>query len=157
MSKVKSLGKSQFSHKLSFLSCFRSEISGKFIPYSIQVHHNYLKASLEVGTSNVLSGSGKLLEANQWPWDAEQRPPPCFKVHKFTKFNSMNIFICVHTANFVLHKLKHPFGVFSHSLSVSGRPQAACQSLKAHWRCQLLWMPWGDCGGPGCCRGWIWR
>ena len=60
VSKVKSLGKSQFSHKLSFLSCFRSEISGKFIPYSIQVHHNHPKTSLEVGASNVLSGSGRL-------------------------------------------------------------------------------------------------
>ena len=52
----------------------------------------------------------------------------------------MNIFIRVHTANFVLHKLKRPFGVFSQSHKVSGRPQAAYQSLKAHWRCQLLRM-----------------
>ena len=78
MSKVKSLWKSQFLQKIIFLSCFRSEISGKFVPYYIQVHHNHPKSSLEVGASIVLSYSSRLLEADHWPWDSEQRPPPCF-------------------------------------------------------------------------------
>ena len=43
----------------------------------------------------------------------------------------MDIFIFVHTANLIFHKLKHQFGVFSQSLKVSGRPQTAFPSLKA--------------------------
>ena len=49
--------------KLSFLSCFRSETSGKFMPYSIQVHHKYPEASSEASVSDVLSGSERLFEA----------------------------------------------------------------------------------------------
>ena len=64
MSKVKCLSKSQFSQKFSFLNCFRSEISGKFMPYSIQVHQNYPEASLEAGASDVLSGCDRLFEAD---------------------------------------------------------------------------------------------
>ena len=74
MSKVKCLWKSQFSQKISFLNCFRSEISGKFIPYSIQVHQNHPKASLEAGASDVLSGCERLFEADQWLWDSDKRP-----------------------------------------------------------------------------------
>ena len=74
MRKVKWLWKSQFLNKLSFLSCFRSGISDKFIPFRIQAHHNHPEASSEAGASNVLSGSGWLLEANHWLWDSEQRP-----------------------------------------------------------------------------------
>ena len=57
------------------------------------------------------------------------------------KLSIMNIFISAHTGNFVIHKLKHPFGVFAQSLRVSSRPKAAHKSLKAHWKCQLLRMP----------------
>ena len=64
MSKVKCLWKSQFSQKISFLNCFRSEISGKFMPYSIQVHQNHPEASLEAGASDVLSGCDRLFEAD---------------------------------------------------------------------------------------------
>ena len=62
-------------------------------------------------------------------------------VYKFTrgKFSSMNIFIFIQTADFVLHKLKYPFRVFSQSLKVSGRLQAAYLSMKAHW---WLWWTW---------------
>ena len=74
MSKVKSLWKSQFSQNLGFLSCFRPEISGKFIPHRIQVHHNHPEASSEAGGSNGLSGTGRLLEADHWLWDSEKRP-----------------------------------------------------------------------------------
>ena len=73
-SKVKSLWKSQCSQNLSFLSCFRPEISGKFIPHRIQVHHNHPEASSEAGGSNGLSGTGRLLEADHWLWDSEKRP-----------------------------------------------------------------------------------
>ena len=64
MAKVICLVKSQFSHKLSFLCCFRSRISDKFIPFSIQVQHDQPKASKKVCASNVLSGPGRLLQAN---------------------------------------------------------------------------------------------
>ena len=74
MSKVKSLWKSQFSQNLNFLSCFRPEISGKFIHHRIQVHHNHAEASSEAGDSNGLSGTGRLLEADHWLWDSEKRP-----------------------------------------------------------------------------------
>ena len=74
MSKVKCLWKSQFSQNISFLNCFRSEISGKFMPHSIQVHQNHPKASLEAGASDVLSGCDRLFEADHWFWDSEKRP-----------------------------------------------------------------------------------
>ena len=48
--------------------------------------------------------------------------------------------------------LKQTVGVFGKSLRVSGRPQAAHQSLKACLRCQLLRMPQGGRDGHGCCR-----
>ena len=51
-----------------------------------------------------------------------------------------------------LLKLKHMVGVFVQSLKVSGWPQIASPSLKAHQRCQLLGMPQGICGEPGRCR-----
>ena len=73
LAKVICLLRSQFSHKLSFLSCFRSRISDKFIPFSIQIHHDQPKASKKVCASNVLSGPGRLLQANHWLWDSGQR------------------------------------------------------------------------------------
>ena len=48
---------------------------------------------------------------------------------------------------------KKTVGVFGQSLRVSGRPQAAHWSPRAHWRRQLLSMPQDDRDGPGCCRG----
>ena len=63
-----------FTKKISFLSCFRSEVSGKFMPYSIQVHQKHPKASLEAGASDVLSGCDRLFEADQWLWDSDKRP-----------------------------------------------------------------------------------
>ena len=60
----------------------------------------------------------------------------------------MNIFIFVHTANFIFHKLKHQFGVFSQNLKVSGWSQTASpMSLNEHQRRQLLSRPRGE---PGC-------
>ena len=82
--------------------------------------------------------------------DSEQRPP---RVHSVFikvmkgKINRLNIFISGHTTNFGLHKVKHSFGVFAQGLRVSGWPQAANQSLKAHWRRQLLRTPRGDVVG----------
>ena len=80
-----------------------------------------------------------------------------FPIEKFLTSSPQNkisfleaLCISVHTTNFGLHKVKHSFGVFAQSLRVSGWPQAANQSLKAHWRRQLLRTPQGDCGGPGC-------
>ena len=152
MRKVNCLWKSQFSKKISFLNCFRSEISGKFMPYSIQVHQNHPKASLEAGASNVLLDCGWLVEANHWPETLSKDPNPVFYKFPRGKVTNINIFISIHTANFVLHKLKHQFWVFSQSLKVSGRPQTAYHSQKAHQRRQLLRMPRGDSGGLGCCR-----
>ena len=56
--------KSQFPQKLSFLSCFRSRISDKFISFSIQVQHDQPKVSKKVCASNVPSGLGRLLQDN---------------------------------------------------------------------------------------------
>ena len=56
--------KLNFYKKNSFLSCFGSEISDKFMPWSIQVHHNHPEATSEAGASNVLSVYGRLLEAD---------------------------------------------------------------------------------------------
>ena len=67
------------------------------------------------------------------------------------QISNINIFISIHTANSVLHKLKHQFWVFSQNLKVSGRPQKTYHSQKAHQRRQLLRMPRGDSGGLGCC------
>ena len=150
MSKVKCLWKSQFSQKISFLNCFRSEISGKFIPYSFQVHQNHPKASLEAGASYVLSGCDRLFEADHWPETLSKYPNHVFKF-PLGKISNINISISIHTAYFVLHKMKHQFWVFSQSLKVSGRPQTAYHSQKAHQRRQLLRMPRGDSGGLGCC------
>ena len=74
MSKVKCSWKSQFSQKISFLNCFRSEISGKFIPFSNQVHQNHPKSSLQAGAFDVLSGCDRLFEADHWLWNSEKRP-----------------------------------------------------------------------------------
>ena len=79
MSKVKCLWKSQFSQKISFLNCFRSEISGKFMPYSTQVHQNHPVASLEAGASDVLSGCDRLFEADHWPETLGKDPNHVFK------------------------------------------------------------------------------
>ena len=147
MSKVKCLWKYQFSQKISFLNCFRSEISGKFMPHSIQVHQNHPKASLEAGASDVLSDCGWLAQADHWPETLSKDPNHVFKFPR----GKINIFISIHTANFVLHKLKHQFWVSSQSFKVSGRPQTAYHSQKAHQKRQLLRMPWGDSGGLGCC------
>ena len=148
MSKVKWLWKSQFSQNITFLNCFRSEISGKFMPYSIQVHQNHPEASLEAGASNVLLDCGWLVEANHWP----ETPNPVFCKFPRGKVSNINIFISIHTANFVLHKLKHQSWVFSQSLKVSSRPQIAYDSQKAHQRRQLLRVPWGNSGRLGWCR-----
>ena len=50
----------------------------------------------------------------------------------------MKMLILLHLS---LYMLKHTVGDFANSLRFSGWPQAAYQSLKAHWRCQLLRMP----------------
>ena len=54
------------------------------------------------------------------------------------------------TNKFFHSSLKHTVDVWGSLLRVSGCPKAGYQSLKAHWRCKLLRMPWGYCGGPGC-------
>ena len=150
MRKVKCLWKSQFSQKISFLNCFRSEISGKFMPYSIQVHQNHPVISLEAGASDMPSDCGWLAQADHWPETLSKDPNHVFKFPR-GKFSNINIFISIHTANFVLHKLKHQFWIFSQSLKVSGRLQTAYHSQKAHQRRQLPRMPRGDSGGLGCC------
>ena len=66
MLKVKCLTDLNFYKQISFPSCFRSETRGKFMPYSIQVHHKYPEASLEAGVSDVLSGSERLFETPNW-------------------------------------------------------------------------------------------
>ena len=151
MSKVKCLWKSQFSQKISFLSCFRSEISGKFMPYSIQVHQNHPVISLEAGASDMLSDCGWLAQADHWPETLSKDPNRVFKFPR-GKISNINIFSSIHSANFVLHKLKHQFWVLSQSLKVSGRPQTAYHSQKAHQRRQLLRMPRGNSGGLRCRR-----
>ena len=123
------------------------------MPYSIQVHQNHPKASLEAGASNVLLDCVWLVEAHHWPETLSKDPNPVFYKFPRGKVSYINIFISIHTANFVIHKLKHQFRVFSQSLKVSGQPPAAYQCLKAHWSRQLLRMPRGDCGGPGSCGG----
>ena len=101
------------------------------MPYSIQVHHKYPQASSEAGFSDVISGSDWQYEAVHWPETLNKDPHHVFK---FTRgiISNMDIFIFVHTANLIFHKLKHQFGVFSQSLKVSGRPQTAFPGLKAH-------------------------
>ena len=151
ISKVKCLWKSQFSQKIGFLNCFRSEISGKFIPNSIQVHQNHSEASLEAGASNMLSGCDWLAQADHWTETLSKGPNHVFKFPR-GKISNINIFISIHSANFVLHKLKHQFWVSSQSLKVNGRPQTAYHNQTAHQRRQLLRMPQGNSGGLGCCR-----
>ena len=117
---------------LVFSTVLGQELVIKIFPYSIQVHHIHPDAFSEAGTFNVLSVSGRLLEAETLSKDPH-------RVFKLTggQFSDMNIFISVHTANFVLHELKHPLGIFAQSLRVSGRLKAAYQSLKAYLRQQL--------------------
>ena len=91
MSKVKCLWKSQFSQKISFLNCFRSEISGKFMPYSIQVHQNHPEAPLEAGASGVLSDSGWLAQADYWPEILSKGPNHVLKFPR-GKISNINIF-----------------------------------------------------------------
>ena len=64
------------------------------------------------------------------------------------KISSVNVNITA----FPPWELKHMVWVFSQSLKVSGWPQTAYHSQKAHQRRQLLRMPRGDSGGLGCCR-----
>ena len=66
------------------------------------------------------------------------------------KISGMNGDEYVHTDKLSPCSFKQTVGVFGQSLRVSGRPQAAYQSLKAHWRRQLLRMPQGNRDGPGC-------
>ena len=78
------------------------------MPYSIQVHHKYPEASSEAGISDVLSGS-------DWPTtDFETLNKDPYHVFKFIRgiISNMNIFIFVHTANFIFHKLKLDFWNF---------------------------------------------
>ena len=67
------------------------------------------------------------------------------------KISGVNGYEYVHTDKLSPWFLKQTVGVFGKSLRVSGGPQAAHQSLKAHWKRQLLRMPQGDRDGPGCC------
>ena len=115
MSKVKCLWKSQFSQKISFLNCFRSEISGKFMPYSIQVHQNHPVASLEAGASDVLSDCDRLFEADHWIWDSEKTPNWRFSEWKIelAVWTKIQMFILLIIP---LMKLKHMVGVFVQSL-----------------------------------------
>ena len=80
------------------------------------------------------------------------KDPYCVLVR--TKISRMNTYRFFFTANFTPLIPKTHFGYL---LRVSCWPQAATQSLKAHWRHQLLWMTLVDCGGSGCCRGYICR
>ena len=68
------------------------------------------------------------------------------------KISSVNGDKYVNITAFPPWELKHMVWVFSQSLKVSGRPQTAYHSQKAHQRRQLLRMPRGDSGGLGCCR-----
>ena len=62
--KSKMFLKTSIFTKNCFLSCFRSEISDKFMPYSIQVHDDHPEASSEAEAAlNVLSVYGRLFEA----------------------------------------------------------------------------------------------
>ena len=135
---------------MGFLSCFMSTISDRFIPYNIQVHHNHPVASIQAYASNILSGSVGCFRPTT---DSETLR----KYHKwvfcFVRSELGKKYECVHTADYAPHVLKRPFVLFSQSVRVSGPPQKAYQSPKAHCRRQLLWMPLGDCGGPGCCGG----
>ena len=92
---------------------------------------------------NVLLDCGWLVEANHWPETLSKDPNPVFCRFPRGKVSNINIFISIHTANFVLYKLKHQFWVFCQSLKVIGRPQTAYHNQKAHQRRQLLRMPWG--------------
>ena len=98
------------------------------MPYSIQVHQNHSEASLEAGTSDVLSGCGWLVELDHWPETLSKDPNHVFKFPR-GKISNINISISIRTANFVLHKMKHQFWVFSQSLRVSGRPQVTSEDV----------------------------
>ena len=102
MAKVICLVKTQFSHKLSFLCCFRSRISDKFIPFSIQVQHDQPKASKKVCASNVLSGPGRLLQANHWLWDSGQRSKLDVSVCEGQTYRCEQRWICSNCKNFPL-------------------------------------------------------
>ena len=80
------------------------------------------------------------------------KDPHCVLRLVRTKISRMNTCMFFFTANFTPHIPKTHFGSLLRS-QVSGWPPAATQSLKAHWRHQLLWMTLVDCSGPGCCRG----
>ena len=123
MSKVKTLWKSQFSPKLSFLSCFRCRISDKFVPYSIQVYHNHPKASKEDCSSNVLSGSVGCRSPTNERSPLRKDPNCVFQLVR-SRISSMNEFIFFYTANFAPYKPKHKFWVFAQSLRVRSRPQS---------------------------------
>ena len=83
--------------------------------------------------------------------EAQTDPKLAFQFVK-DKISSMNEDKNFHIAYYSSHELKHMVRVFVQSLKVSGRPQTAFPSLKAHERRQLLRMPRGICGEPGCCR-----
>ena len=84
------------------------------MPYSIQVHHKYPEASSEAGVPYVLSGSDWQFEAIHWPETLNKDPHQVFNFIRGL-ISNMNIFIFVHTANSIFHKLKRQFGVFSES------------------------------------------
>ena len=117
--------------------------------WSIQVHQNHPKASLEAGASNVLSGSGRLSQVTTASSPLSKDPHCLFELVRGKK-SSVNTLIFFYTVKFAPHKPKHIFVVFDQSFKVSGRPEAAYQSLKAHLRRQLLRMPRGECYGPRC-------
>ena len=110
MRKVNCLWKSQFSQKNSFLNCFRSEIGGKFMPYSIQVHQNHPEASLEAGASGVLSDSGWLAQADHWPEILSKGPNHVFLSSQGEKISNINIFISIHTTNLSFTNWNTNFG-----------------------------------------------
>ena len=123
MSKVKRSWKSQFSPKISFLSCFRCRISGKFVPHSIQVYHHHPKASKEDCASNVLSGSVGCQSPTTESSPLRKYPHCVFQLVR-SKISSKNAFLFFYTANFAPHKPKHKFWVFAQSLRVRSRPQS---------------------------------
>ena len=101
------------------------------MPYSIQVYENHPEASLEAGASDVLSGCDRLLRPTT-DFETLRKDPKLVFQFVNDKISSVNGDKYVNITAFPPWELKHMVWVFSQSLKVSGRPQTAYHSQKAH-------------------------
>ena len=98
--------------------------------WSIQVHQNHPKASLEAGASNVLSGSGRLSQVTTASSPLSKDPHCLFELVRGKK-SSVNTLIFFYTVKFAPHKPKHTFVVFDQNFKVSGRLTRAWKHIRA--------------------------